>query len=130
MALHGGIMTFLEISGIDFSPIVAGLTVTHEPVWSTNAGRTQTAKFVGDIVAYKWKLQVKTKPLTQEELGFLKGKLTKSAFFECKFVSTDTLDDELKTITAYVSSVPATWYSASEMIRTRYEGVSFSIVEQ
>ena len=122
-------MAFLEISGTDVSKYINSMKITHEPIWSTNAGRTLNANFVGDIVARKWTLDVTTRPLTQQESSLIQGLVESSPFFNVKFIPTNSSDDALKTIRVYTSTPTHTVYSYNKNL-VRYQSVSFSLIEQ
>ena len=78
-------MAFLKISNTDISGYIKSLTISHEPVWNTKAGRTLTADYVGRVVARKWKLQFTTRPLSQKEVSMIIGLVEASDFFNVSF---------------------------------------------
>uniref|UniRef100_A0AAU8B7D2 Uncharacterized protein n=1 Tax=Dulem virus 39 TaxID=3145757 RepID=A0AAU8B7D2_9CAUD len=123
-------MAFLSIAGTDFSDIVATLSSTHEPIWSEDTGRTLTAQTVGDIVAYKWKLQIKTRPLKQEEIAELLEALESAPFIPCSFIPTNKKSKAMVKATFYSGSATAEIYTYSNKLEYWYSGVSFSLVEQ
>lgn len=122
-------MEYLEISGVNLSSYIKSLVITHEPVWSTNAGRTLDATFVGDIVARKWKIEVTTKPLTQQESALIQGLIEVSPFFNVSFIPTNSSIDALKTISVYTGTPSHTLYSYNKNL-IRYQGMSFNLIEQ
>lgn len=122
-------MQYLKISDTDVSQYIQTLSIEHEPVWSTNAGRTLDATFVGDIIAWKWKLQIATRPLNQKESALIKRLIESSAFFNVSFISTNSETDTLKTIKMYTSAPANTLYSYHKNL-IRYQGLSFNLIEQ
>lgn len=122
-------MSYLIVNGLDISGMVSTLATTHESIWSTNAGRALDATFVGDIVAYKWKLQVTTRALSQHENAVLSKALKEKAFFSVKFIPEDAEADEMKEITAYTNPKENTLYSYADGL-PRYSGTSFNLIER
>lgn len=122
-------MAFLKISGTDVSEYIQSLSMTHEPVWSTNAGRTLDATFVGDIVARKWKLQIQTKPLTQKESALISALIKNNPFFEVSFIPNDIETDDLKTIMVYSNEPSTEVYSYTKGV-IRYQSLGFNLIEQ
>lgn len=122
-------MTYLKIAGVDVSEYIKTLTITHEPVWSTNAGRTLTASFVGDIVARKWKIQAQTKVLSQKDNAKIVNLLESAPFFVVGFIPTNSTDDKIKEVVMYTSTPTNQLYSYANGL-PRYNGLSFNLVEQ
>lgn len=122
-------LSFLKINDVDLSSYINAMVITHEPVWSTNAGRTLDATFVGDIVARKWKLQITTKPLGQSDTGMILGLLESSPFFNASFIPTNGSDDSMVTAKVYTSTPTVTTYSYHPML-TRYKSIAFNLIEQ
>lgn len=122
-------MKYLLINGHDISKYIKALTPTHEPIWSTNAGRTMTATFVGDIVARKWKLEVTTRALSQEECAYITTLLEKSPFLAVSFIPTNSSEDNTMTTTMYVGTPTQNVYSYATGL-PRYDGMSFSLIER
>lgn len=122
-------MAYLKISGKDVSKYIQSLSIEHEPVWSTNAGRTINATFVGDIIAWKWKFQIVTKPLTQEESAFISGLIKKTAFFDVSFIPPDSESNTLKTVKVYTNAPASTLYSYCKEF-VRYKALSFNLIGQ
>ena len=121
-------MNYLSINGFNISEYIKSLDMTHEPVWSTNAGRTLDATFVGDIVARKWTLKVSTRPLTQQESAKINKLIKSSPFLQVSFIPNDSEDDSLKKISAYSSKPSTNVYSYATNIR--YSGLDFELIEQ
>ena len=122
---------FLEINDVDISPYIKSLQPSHESIWNSKAGRSidSEATFVGRIVARKWKLQVKTIPLSQEKVAKIVGLLEQSDFFSAKFIPTNGTDFIKRNF--YVSSISTSVYSYnSELSNVRYSELSFDIIER
>lgn len=122
---------FLEINDVNISPYIKSLQPSHESIWNGKAGRSidSEATFVGRIVARKWKLQVKTIPLSQEKVAKIVGLLEQSDFFSAKFIPTNGTDFIKKNF--YVDSISTPVYSYnSELSNVRYSELSFDIIER
>ena len=122
---------FLEINDVDISPYIKSLQPSHESIWNSKAGRSidSEATFVGRIVARKWKLQVKTIPLSQEKVAKIVGLLEQSDFFSAKFIPTNGTDFIKSNF--YVGSISTPVYSYnSELSNVRYSELSFDIIER
>ena len=122
---------FLEINDVDISPYIKSLQPSHESIWNSKAGRSidSEATFVGRIVARKWKLQVKTIPLSQEKVTKIVGLLEQSDFFSAKFIPTNGTDFIKRNF--YVGSISTSVYSYnSELSNVRYSELSFDIIER
>lgn len=119
----------LKISNTDISGYVKKLTITHELVWNTKAGRTLTSTFVGRVIAKKWKLQFTTRPLSQEEASKIVNLVEASDFFNVEFIPTNGSNPITRTF--YVNSPTAEVYSYNENLASvRYSSLSFNIIEQ
>ena len=53
--------------GSKVMPRVQKLSVSHEAVWSKNAGRGATGAMIGDIIARKTKLEVTFSPMSDAD---------------------------------------------------------------
>jgi hypothetical protein len=127
--LKGEDMAFFKVNNIDISQYINSLSFSHEIVWSTNAGRTLDATFVGDIVAKKWKLSVTTIPLKQSESALIQGLLEQSAFFNVAFIPPNVSTDKITSATFYTSSPAQEIYSYYKD-HVRYKQMSFDLIEQ
>ena len=122
-------MAFMKISDIDVSDYIKTLSISHEPVWNTKAGRTLTADFVGRVIARKWKLQCTTRPLSQTEIQMITNLLERADFFNVEFIPTNATSAVTKTF--YVNAPSTKVYTYSEELpNVRYESLSFNIIEQ
>ena len=122
-------MAFMKISGTDVSGYINTLSISHEPVWNSKAGRTLTADFVGRVIARKWKLQCTTRPLSQTEMKMITNLLEKADFFNVEFIPTNATSAVTKTFYVNAPSTKVYTYSA-ELPNVRYESLSFNIIEQ
>ena len=122
-------MAFMKISDIDVSDYIKTLSISHEPVWNTKAGRTLTADFVGRVIARKWKLQCTTRPLSQVEMQTITNLLEGADFFDVEFIPTNETNSITRTF--YVNAPSTKVYTYSDKLpNVRYEGLSFNIIEQ
>ena len=122
-------MAFMKISDIDVSDYIKTLSISHEPVWNTKAGRTLTADFVGRVIARKWKLQCTTRPLSQTEMQMLMNLLERADFFNVEFIPTNATVPITRPF--YVNAPSTKVYTYSEKLpNVRYESLSFNIIEQ
>lgn len=122
-------MSYLKISGTDVSDYIKTLSMSHEPVWNTKAGRTLTADFVGRVIARKWKLQCTTRPLSQTEMQTITNLLEKADFFNVEFIPTNATASITRKF--YVNAPSTKVYTYSEKLpNVRYESLSFNVIEQ
>ena len=115
----------IKIGGVEMPP-VKELTVTREPIWSKNTGRSANGTMVGDIVAYKTKLQITFVPLSDSQAAVLAA-ATRPAFFDVRYH--DPEDNEKKTVKMYAGSLPFKVYSYVEGF-PRYVGTAISLIEK
>lgn len=122
-------MAFMKISGTDVSGYINTLSISHEPVWNSKAGRTLTADFTGRVIARKWKLQCTTRPLSQAEMQMLMNLLERADFFNVEFIPTNATAPITRPF--YVNAPSTKVYTYSEELpNVRYESLSFNIIEQ
>lgn len=122
-------MAFMKISGTDVSDYIKTLSISHEPVWNSKAGRTLTADFVGRVIARKWKLQCTTRPLSQTEMQKITNLLEKADFFNVEFIPTNATASITRKF--YVNAPSTKVYTYSEELpNVRYESLSFNVIEQ
>lgn len=121
-------------------PARGGVTITEEPIWAPNTGRSQTGKMTGDIVAWKRTFEVTWPPLTFEQTNTIMRAIeTASAFFPITFTNTRngqvisgdelTMTSALETATVYTSNIPRTVASLSNAYK-RHAGVTITFIEQ
>ena len=122
-------MAFMKISGTDVSDYIKTLSISHEPVWNSKAGRTLTADFVGRVIARKWKLQCTTRPLSQSEMQMITNLLERADFFNVEFIPMNETNSITRTF--YVNAPSTKVYTYSEELpNVRYESLSFNIIQQ
>lgn len=123
-------MAVLWMNGLEMpTPAFNGITVTREPVWSGNAGRSSDGTMVGDIIGYKFKLQIKWPVLTQAQIALIDSAITSSAFFPVKFVDPTSETGALITKTMYAGTPTYPVYSYAEGA-PRYVGTAVNLIEQ
>lgn len=116
--------TEIQIGGTTFP--LRSITVTREPIWSSNTGRSADGTMIGDIVAHKMKLEVGFPILTDAQAATL-DTLIRSAFFQVKFHNPGTNTDETKTMYAGSAAYPVYSYASG---LPRYVGMNLSLVEK
>lgn len=122
-------MSYLKISNTDLSGYIKSISISHEPVWNSKAGRTLTADFVGRVIARKWKLQCTTRPLSQTEMNKITSLLESADFFNVEFIPLNATTATTKTF--YVNAPSTKIYTYSDKLpNVRYESLSFNIIEQ
>lgn len=62
------------------TPALEGVTVSREPIWSANTGRSSTGKMLGTIVANKTTIKVKWPPLTLAQAQSIENAVKKDFF--------------------------------------------------
>lgn len=120
---------FLKINGTDVSKYIATQSITHNPVWSTNAGRTLSGDFVGDIVTRKWKITLTTKPLSQKESAEFTSLVESGAFFDIQFIPPSSASGTMQAIKVY-SNEPSYEIYSYVIDNARYKSIGVSFIEQ
>lgn len=105
-------------------PALKKLTITEEKVWSTNAGRTLSAKYVGDIVAIKKKLQCEFVPGSFEDSKKISD-VCKLPFVTLEFLSTDGQ----KGSGTFYSGTP-TFPFYTYLGNVKFNGITVNFIEQ
>lgn len=108
------------------APKKNGIIITKEKIWSKNAGRTAGGKMVGDIVAYKMKLQITWPPLNRTQAALIDSAVSPS-FFSVTFTNPAQNSRTTKTFYAGTPSYPV--YSYVDGVKT-YNGITVDIIEQ
>lgn len=123
-------MAVLWINGQEMpAPALNGLTVTREPIWSKNTGRGSTGGIVGDIIGFKFKLQVKWPVLKQAQTALINSAITSSAFFLVKFKDPTSPTGEFVEKTMYAGTPTYPVYSYA-LGYPMYVGVAVDLIEQ
>lgn len=127
-------------------PAHKGVTITDEPVWADNTGRTQTGIMAGDIVAWKRTVAVTWPPLSFDESQKIRRLIrANSPFFTISFNDVaingtwPTYEDgqykgqpiptTTTSMTVYCGNIPRTLYSIADAL-ARHQGVTITFVEQ
>lgn len=53
-----------------------GVSMSREPIWSSNAGRTADCTFVGDVRAWKWNISISWGKLKLSEVRVIRSVFT------------------------------------------------------
>ena len=117
-------MDVLTIGGTSFR--VKSLSISHEKIWSKNAGRVANGEFRGDVIATKIKLQIIFCPMSDEQAASLDAAI-KPAFLNVRFRNPETGALSTKTMYAGTPTYPVYSY-VTEL--PRYVGVGVDLVEQ
>lgn len=115
----------IKIGGVEMPPLKE-LTITREPIWSKNTGRSANGTMIGDIVAYKTTLKITFVPLSDSQAAVLAA-ATRPAFFNVKYH--DPEDNAERTSRMYASSLPCPVYSYVDDL-PRYVGTTISLIEK
>ena len=118
-------MNVLTIGG-KVMPRVQKLSVSHEAIWSKNAGRGATGAMIGDIIARKAKLEITFSPMSDAD-GVLLDTAITPAFFEVKYKDPGTGKMETKTMYAGTPKYPVYSYATG---LPRYVGVAVNLIEK
>lgn len=116
--------TFL-ING-NFIQDPATLDISYEDVWSSNSGRTKSGKWTGDLVAWKWRLDVTFAPVSATTMKTLLTAVARSTV-SVTFVNPFT--DTLQTISCYPGQIKPTPYNYKAN-GVEYTGLSLALVER
>lgn len=127
--VRGGIALFLKINGVDVSKYISTQSISHNIIWSTNAGRTLNGDFTGDIVKRKWKLVLTTIPMNQKESASFTQLVESSAFFNVQFIPPNSASGAMESITVYTDEPNWEVYSYA-VENARYKSIGLSFVEQ
>lgn len=119
----------MVINGIRVrEPKQGGLTVTDEPIWASNTGRSSTGKMIGDIVAWKTTITASWPPLSFNEAKAIRDAVIEAGpFFNIKYYDFSSMAVVEKTV--YAASIPRTLYSLADK-HQRYTDVTITFVEQ
>lgn len=109
-------------------PMPSVLQIKPEKVWSKNAGRTSSGKFVGDVIATKHTLHVEWRTLTQAQ-GAQLYDLSHKDFVSVTYVDPSSSTGAEKTITCYVDGPSYSVYSYVNGL-PRYTGTAIDLVQQ
>ncbi len=121
--------TYMTINGTAVhDPAYGGVTITDEPIWAANTGRSQTGKMIGDIVAWKTTIEVTWPPLSMADTTTLYNAIRNAgAFFDISYYDLNTSEQVTKTV--YCNHIPRQLVSITEAYK-RHAGVSVTFIEQ
>lgn len=104
-----------------------GVSMSREPIWSSNAGRTADCTFVGDIRAWKWNISISWGKLSLDDVAAIRGAFStlNKPYFNITFTD-DT--GTRRTIRCYSTS-PKSTVQVYEDDDGSVSGASVDIVE-
>jgi len=109
-------------------PKQGGLTVTDEPIWASNTGRSSTGKMIGDIVAWKTTISASWPPLSFLEAKTIRDAVIEAGpFFDIEYYDFSSASTVKKTV--YAASIPRTLYSLADKCQ-KYKDITITFVEQ
>lgn len=109
-------------------PALNGITITDEPIWSANTGRSTTGKMIGDIVAWKTTIEIAWPPLSFSDMATLRNAIKDAGeFFTLKYYDTSSSTMQEKTV--YCGNIPRTMYSLAAKHRL-HSGIVIKFIEQ
>lgn len=115
----------LTIGGKTFE--VSKLDISHNDIWSQNSGRTKAGTYTGDLIGFKWRLDVEIDPCSRETLQKLYT-VVESPVITVGF--TNPKNNQHKEIKCYSSATKFSVYNYEVTNELTYQGVSFSVVER
>ena len=118
-------MNVLTIGG-KVMPRVQKLSVSHEAIWSKNAGRGATGDMIGDIKTRKAKLEITFSPMSDAD-GVLLDAAIAPAFFSVVYKDPGTGKMETKTMYAGTPKYPVYTYADGF---PRYVGVAVNLIDK
>lgn len=118
-------MDVIKIDG-KIMPKVKSLTVSREPIWSKNTGRAADGTMIGDIVGYKFKLQIVFALMSDADTVLLYGAI-RPAFFNVTFRNPETGQEDTKKMYANGPTSPV--YSYVNGL-PRYTGTAVNLTQQ
>lgn len=107
-------------------PSPTKISTSDEIIWSSNTGRsTESGKMIGDVIANKKNIDIEWGVLTESQLKKITDNLA-SGFYPFTFRD----DGEVKTITAYRSSIKKEHLGYMSDGVYYYKNVSVSVIQQ
>lgn len=121
--------TYMTINGnVVPDPAYGGVTITDEPIWAANTGRSQTGKMIGDIVAWKTTIEVTWPPMSMADtLTVYNAIRNAGAFFNIAYYDMTTSERVTKRV--YCNHIPRQLVSIVEAFK-RHAGVTVTFIEQ
>ena len=111
------------------TPMLGGLVMTTNKIWSANTGRLETTgEMAGTIVAIKHKVEIKWPPLSMEEVAIIEKAVSdpSTPFSVLRYVDMTGAE---KSMNVYFGDPTYTIYSYSHGLQ-RIEGVAVSAIEK
>lgn len=110
----------LYINNVEMpAPALEGLTVSHEKIWSANAGRTSSGKMQGTLIAVKTTLKIKWAALSPSQLATIQSAVdnTSNPFRTVKFTDPANPSGSLLEKTMYFGPLSFTVHSFADGIQ-------------
>lgn len=119
----------MVINGVTVKdPKLGGISVTDEPIWSSNTGRAADGTMVGDIVARKTTVEVGWGPLTFAQAKQIRDAIISGGeFFSITYPDPAVAANVTKTV--YCGNIPRLLYSLSNTY-PRYQDVTIQFIER
>ena len=104
-----------------------GLSLSREPIWSANSGRTADCAFVGDIIGMKWNGSLNWGRLSFSDVKIIRGAVStiNSSFFTLAFTDDTGTRQNIRCYSTSPKSVIHVYKNNSGEV----ESVSVDIVE-
>ena len=120
----------MVINGVTVKePKLGGVSVTDEPIWSSNTGRSSTGKMIGDIIATKTTIEIAWPPLSFSEMSKIRNAiLSGGEFFSITYPDPGS-GSATDTKTVYCANRPRLLYSLSNKY-PRYQDVTIQFIER
>ena len=119
---------YFEIGGVNIAPFIAykGVKWTRNDIDSANAGRTLSGLMNRGRVCMKVKLDIKCRPLKQDEASMLLNLVYP------EYVTVHYIDPLLgeRTVQFYSNNVPATFCMQADDGELYWDDMSFPLVER
>lgn len=107
-------------------PKKEGVTITDEPIWAANTGRSTNGTMIGDIVAWKTTINVEWPPLSFSQSQAIVNAIKNAGpFFNITY--NDFSSGSTVTKNVYCGNMPRTLYSLAKQWHT---GVNIQFIER
>ena len=114
----------LKVNGSDI-PDPTSITISRNKVWAQNTGRTKSGKYVGDIVALKWRIDATWNNVSENKAQEIMNAF-EPAFMDVRFKNPKTKAFATAKFYGGDETLNVYNYDIAEAV---YESVSLSIVE-
>ncbi|MCD7768656.1 MAG: hypothetical protein LUH36_00840 [Oscillospiraceae bacterium] len=119
----------LYINGVAMpDPAKEGVVITREKVWSSDTGRSASAKMLGTVVGVKTTIKITWPPLTPEQVALIDGAVSDGDEPFIPITYTDATGETV-TKTVYFGTPSYTVYSWADGMQY-IKSVSVSAIEQ